>query len=223
MIGRLIIIFDLDGTLYDISDVIQMSYDMQVEFLSKKKAISHKEATEYLTDNHIYPIVKKDSRSATELFLRIGIDKSEWAEYRDANFNVQIIDKSQAVNEKVIGAFSKIGSIVLLSSNAYDVIRKVLDHIDVSSDIFDEIICSDRFPYQEPFTKKRAIEYLSIKYHVPFTNIISIGDRYETDIKPAILLGCKGLLVKSPQSLSDIFMDLTKDQLGYSDTYLLYY
>ena len=217
-----LIIFDMDGTLYDLNDVVQMSYDMQVEFLSMKRSISKAEAIDFLSQHHVYPVMKEDSRSATELFLQMGFDKKEWSEYRDARFDIEMINKDKAIDENTIRSFSDLGIVVLLSSNALSVIEKVLSHINIKSSVFDRIICSDRFPYQEPFSKKRAMEFLSDKYCVKFNEMISFGDRFETDIKPMIQLGGLGALIQSPSALIDVFNDLSLNTLGNSSSYSFY-
>lgn len=209
----------MDGTLYDIADVVQMSYDMQVEFLSEKKSLRKAEAISLLSDNHIYPEMKKDSKSATELFLQMGFDKREWSDFRNAGFDVSKIDKRKAVDELTMSRFSEIAPIVLLSSNAYKVIEKVLNHINISPSVFDSIICSDRFPYDSSFKKKLAMEYLVNKYRVNCMDTLSIGDRYNTDIAPILEIGGKGILVKSPKFLLDVLNDLRSDNLKSCNKY----
>ena len=225
-----VIIFDLDGTLYDLNDVVQTSYDMQIEFLSMKKGLSREDSISFLAKNHVYPVMKKDSKSATELFFQLGFDKKEWSDYRDKRFNVDKIDNNKAIAENVIAEFSNLATIVLLSSNAYAVIEKVLNHIDISANLFDDIICSDRFPYDVPFKKglpsyefyKDPIESWASKYKVKFDEMISIGDRYETDIKPIIELGGCGILVRKPISLETILSDIKNDALHSCDDYDFY-
>lgn len=217
-----IIIFDMDGTLYDLNDVVQMSYDMQVEYLSLKKGISREEAISFLAENHVYPVMKKDSKSATELFLQLGFDKKEWSDYRDKGFKVDRIDKSKAVDENTIAGFSQLATIALLSSNAYPVIEKVLNHINISISIFDDIICSDRFPYNMPFKKKLAMESWGTKYNLRYEDIISIGDRFETDIKPVLDLGGCGILVRKPASLIKVLSDMKNNVLQTCNDYEFY-
>lgn len=217
-----IIIFDMDGTLYDLNDVVQMSYDMQVEYLSIKKGISREKAISFLAENHVYPVMKKDSKSATELFLQLGFDKKEWSDYRDKGFKVDRIDKNKAVDENTIAGFSKLATIVLLSSNAYPVIEKVLNHINISTSIFDDIICSDRFPLDMPFKKKHAMESWVSKYKVRHEDVISIGDRYETDIKPVLDLGGCGVLVRKPVSLRKVLSDMKDNDLQSCSDYIFY-
>lgn len=221
MIGE-VIIFDMDGTLYDLNDVVQSNYDMQVDFLSSKLNMDKKAAICFLEDHHVYPVIKKDSMSATELFLQIGLNKKEWSEYRDKRFDVNKIDISKSVDANTLIKFSEFGVVVLLSSNAYIVLEKVLNHLNISPLIFNEIICSDRFPYNVPFKKKKAMEYLSEKYDVDYSHMYSIGDRYSTDILPLLELGGKGILIKKTSSIIHVLSDMEKGLLESSCEYVFY-
>lgn len=216
------IIFDMDGTLYDLDDVVSSNYQMQVDFLSKKKGFSQKEAASFLEKHHIYTEMKKDSKSATELFLEIGLDKKEWSAYRDSKFDVSKIQKIKATDEMTVKSFSQFGIIVLLSSNAYTVIERVLNHLDISPKIFNHIICSDKFPYDVPFKKQMAMEYLSKEYNVDYSNIYSIGDRYTTDILPMLELGGKGILLRKPTSMPTVLSHFASRSLKSCEEYSYY-
>lgn len=217
-----IIIFDMDGTLYDLDDVVSSNYEMQIDFLSEKKGFSQEEAISFLEEHHIYPKVRKDSKSATELFLEIGLDKREWSAYKDLMFDVSKIQKDKATDEMTVKSFSQFGIIVLLSSNAYTVIERVLNHLDISPKIFNHIICSDKFPYDVPFKKQIAMEYLSKEYNVDYSNIYSIGDRYTTDILPLLGLGGKGILLKKPSSMPSVLFDFAFGSLRTCEKYGYY-
>lgn len=212
----------MDGTLYDLDDVLSSNYEMQVDFLSEKKGISQEEATSFLEEHHIYTEMRKDSKSATELFLEIGLDRGEWSAYRDSMFDVSRIQKVKATDEMTLKSFSQFGIIVLLSSNAYTVIERVLNHLDISPMIFNHIICSDKFPYDVPFKKQRAMDYLAKKYEVDYSNIYSIGDRYTTDILPLLGLGGKGILLRKPSSISSVLFDFARGSLRTCGEYDYY-
>lgn len=217
-----IIIFDMDGTLYDLDDVVGSNYTMQIDFLSKKKGFSRKDAVCFLEEHHIYPEMREDSKSATELFLEIGFNKQEWSSFRESRFDVEKIKKSKATDEKVVKSFSQFGIIVLLSSNAYCIIERVLDRLDISPNIFNHIICSDKFPYDEPFKKQLAMNFLAKKYNVCYSNIYSIGDRYATDILPLLELGGKGILLRKPSFMSSVLSDFASGSLITCEEYSFY-
>ena len=217
-----LIIFDMDGTLYDLNDVVQMSYDMQVDFFCKKENLSREETIYIFTQNHIYPQIVKDSKSATEFFLQKGIDKQEWAIYREQYFDVSKIQIDKAVGEHLIYKFAEFGRLVLLSSNAFRIILKVLDHIHISPKVFDKIVCSDLIPSGGVFNKKMAMEYLLEDYGIKPCNLLSIGDRYKTDIVPAVELGGKGVLLRNSESLKTLLSDMEKGNLHTNNDYEYY-
>lgn len=217
-----IIIFDMDGTLYDLDDVVSMNYEMQVEFLSMKKNMSREEAVSYLAENSIFSIITKESKSATEFFLQIGFDKKEWTEYREKHFDVSKIKKEKALDDATIRRFVNYGTLVLLTSNSYANIQRILDYLEISLDNFTEVICSDHFPYSEQFQKKLAMHYLAEKYQIPFSSLLSIGDRFSTDIQPIIDLGGKGVLIKKPSNLKILLSDLGSKRLRSNIAYEYY-
>lgn len=214
---RNLFIFDFDGTFYDLNDVILINYELQVEFLCRKRNITYQEAVDFFTNHHIYTVVKKDSMSATELFLQMGYDKREWSEFRNSRFEINKIDKSKAIDENTLRGFSQYGILILLSSNAYSVLEKVLLYLDISPSVFKDIICSDKFPYDVPFKKKLAMEYLSKKYNTAWNDIYSIGDRYSTDILPMMELGGHGILIQRPLALKDVLRDMEHNYLLSSE------
>lgn len=203
-----LIILDLDGTLYDINDVVKTVYQNQVSFLSSKLNKTRQEVETFFAQNDVFPYVTRESKSATELFARIGINIEEWKAYRNTHFDVSAIIKSRAVNENVIRSLATNTKMILLSSNTSFTIEKILTHLCISKVIFCEIICSDLYPSEQCFNKKTAMKYLSSKFNVPFDSMLSIGDRFQTDIRPLLELGGNGILIMSPKSLEKISIDM---------------
>ena len=202
-----LIIFDMDGTLYDINDVVAANYDMQVQFLMSQWGKTQQWVQDYLSANNIYPTMYDKSKSATELFLREGIDIKVWTQYREEHFNVNAIDKSKAVTQDILEQFADIAPLVLLSSNSYQSIIKVLTHLSISQSIFSIIICSDNF-YGQSFTKKVAIMQISSQMSISYEDMFSIGDRYQTDVKPLEELGGKGVCISQPQDVDMVLKQL---------------
>ena len=52
-----LIIFDLDGTLYNLNDVVTMNYQMQLNFYSAYTSKSKKEVIEIFEKNNIFPVM----------------------------------------------------------------------------------------------------------------------------------------------------------------------
>lgn len=217
-----LIIFDLDGTLYDLKDMHSANYVLQVEFLQRNLGISHDEAIHQLEQNGVYPIITNKSKSATEYFARLGLDMNQWKQYRESHYDASKIDKSKAVSGDVIGKFAEICPLVLLSSNSQGNILKTLEYLKIDSRFFKTIYCSDNTPVNEPFNKKRAMRVIAQQYGVEYSEMLSIGDRYQTDVVPMLELGGHGVIVSAPQALNEVMRDLSDDVLSSNESYQVY-
>ena len=200
-----LIIFDLDGTLYNLNDVVAANYQMQLDFFMEYTKKDLNEAVLAFEENNIFPEKRKESRSATEYFARLGLPIKKWNQYREVCFNAEYINKEHAVKQSTLELFLKIAPLVLLSSNSYSNIHKILSHIDISELIFEEIICSDNCHCGEPFMKINEIRALAERREIDPKQIFSVGDRYNTDIKPLVDLGGSGEVVNGPGDLFRVY------------------
>ncbi|WP_304975206.1 hypothetical protein [uncultured Acetatifactor sp.] len=196
------IILDVDGTLYDLDDVMSMNYRIQRDFLHQKFEMDYGEIDEYFKKNSIFENRKKDSKSCTELFMKMGIDKGEWNHFREINFDVNQINIDNAVKLSTIHRIAlQIDYLILLSSNSINNIINILKRLQMDIDLFTKIICSDKYVYENTFSKCEAMKWVMQYYNIPASNVLSVGDRYKTDIEPMVLLGGNGYLVKKPIDL----------------------
>lgn len=217
-----LIVFDIDGTLYDLNDVITMNYKIQVDFISESFGWAQEKTKKFFSENNIYSFISDNSRSATELFIRLGLSREDWNVYREEHFDVNAINKEKAVTNTIIREFSSLCDIILLSSNSYKNIVKILNHINVDINLFSEIVCSDRFPVHSKFNKKEAFIYLSNTRKIKPANIISIGDRYQTDVKPLLELGGRGIVVSNIKGLKDFYDSILNKSLISSNNFIFY-
>lgn len=201
-----LIIFDMDGTLYDLRDVMDAVYETQVLFLQDRLGYAKDKAIRFLKENDIEPHVTKNSKSATELFVRLGLGRDEWTEYRQKRFPVEKIDPSKAPPASLVERFAGLGDAVLLTSNTSHVCEDILARIGMTKDLFLKTVCSDTTGEEAPFDKFHEMKKL-MESHV-YDSLISIGDRYQTDIVPAIRLGGCGCLVRDCGSIGKVCEDM---------------
>lgn len=213
------IIFDLDGTLYDLSDTVKMYYEIETEFLKSYFGKTEDEAKAFLDENGILPYVSTKAKSATEFFLKIGVPREVWSAFREEHFDVSGIDKTKAVPNDTVRRFSAIAPIFLLSSNTYANIEKILRKLEIKPEIFSNILCSDRSSCKERFNKKEVMRNLSESTGVPCGNILSVGDRFATDAAPMLELGGMGVIVNSPKALEKLLEDIFNDDLKSCEEY----
>lgn len=200
-----LIIFDLDGTLYNLNDVVAINYQMQLDFYMEYTKKDLNETVLKFEENNIFPEKRKESRSATEYFTRLGLPIKKWNQYREDRFNAEYINKRHAVSQSTLELFVKIAPLILLSSNSHSNIHKILSHIDISESIFEEIVCSDNCHCGEPFMKINEMRAIAERKGIDLEQIFSIGDRYNTDIKPLVDLGGSGEVANGPSDLLRIY------------------
>ena len=217
-----LIVFDLDGTFYDLNDIIASVYDCQLKFFCRERNISENEARENFTENGIFPYASSESKSCTEYFAGIGIDKTRWTAFRESNFDVTKIDRSKAVPPAVIRDFSTAYKSHLLSSNTFSSIQKVLRHLQIDMNAFADVICSDRFVSDNLFNKREAMAAIIQRSGFAPAECLSIGDRYNTDILPMLELGGSGVLVKTPCALGVLQKSLYSGNLETCEDFAYY-
>ena len=214
-----LVIFDVDGTFYDIDNVVARNYEIQVDFIMGKTGQPRSEVVAYFERNCVFPQMTPSSKSATELFLRDGYSRTEWNAFREARFPVDAIDCSLSVNRSIVEGFNKISRCVLLSSNSFSTISKILNRLGMSVDSFDAIVCSDMYPIEGPFNKKSAMAFLLSKFNIPASGMLSIGDRYNTDVLPALELGGEGVVIAKPCALESLLDDMRSGRMRNSKVY----
>ena len=219
-----LIILDVDGTLYDLDDVCELNYNIQIDFYSSELNISKEEAKLIFDRNGILPYKSETAKSATEFFLRTGLNGEKWKRYRESHYSPETIDQKRAVREETLRNFCQICDIILLSSNTYKNILDTLKWIKIDISIFKDIFCATKNPGKTPFNKKNAMEYILKKFHVLAQDVLSIGDRYSTDIEPLLNMGGDGVLVQKPEVLLDVYYDLLHGCLksGENDKYIFF-
>lgn len=203
-----LILFDMDGTLYDLQDVADTNYRMEVAFYSASCGLTEEDTQSIFDANFILPYASDKARSATEFFSRSGLDLAAWLEFRDRHFNVSQIDMRKAIDAQTVRAFSRLGKLILLTSNSFRNVQKVLEKLELSTEDFEGIVCSDHhYPYPK-FNKQQAMLYIMETFGLEPAGCISIGDRFQTDIAPMLTLGGTGILVRHPKALENVLQFL---------------
>lgn len=204
------IVFDLDGTFYDLSDVELKNYEMQMEFYKSKTGKTKEEIEKIFTDNNIFPRRLFNSKSATIFFEESGFSMKEWNEYRTEHYPVQSINKKTSVSDSVIKKYAEIADVYLLSSNAQKTICDILKWLEIEEDNFKGIFCSDSGELEGTFSKKSYMNYIAESHNYSVGNAVSIGDRKKTDIDPMLELGGHGVLVKDSTGVVELLEKLQR-------------
>ena len=207
-----LIFVDMDGTLYDMEDMVMDGYNSSLDFLVRYQGFPADEAKKLLHENHIYPYISEDACSATAFFMSRGYDVQKWDQDRTENFNYRSIDVNKAMKTENLRRLSKIAPLVLLTNNTLKNVRRVLEHLNIPEDVFVEIFCNEK-DNKTP-SKKPLMEQLMKKYNVKPEETLSIGDRYNVDGKPLNELGGDALIIAKPRYIEEYLND-EKTEIHY--------
>lgn len=219
-----LIILDVDGTFYPLGDITKRNFENGAKFLAKKLSISVNEVKQRMQNYGIQPYTCEDNKSITSYVLAQGVNVEEWNIYRNKNFDISKIDPDTCVSPEIILKLCERFILVALSSNSLINVEKVMKFIKVDCKLFKEIICVDTNTGEhQQFSKENEIIKLSNKYKINFSEMISIGDRFATDIQPMVNLGGRGVLIHEPRALDKVCYDLLNNfPLFSNESYKVY-
>lgn len=207
-----LIFIDMDGTLYDMEDMVIDGYNSALDYLVNYQGFSSEKAGLLLKENHIYPYVSEDACSATAFFMSRGYDVKEWDQKRSENFSCQPIDINKAMKLQSLKKLSAGAPLVLLTNNTLKNVRRVLKHLGIPEDVFTEIFCNEK-DNKTP-SKKPLMEQLMTKYKAKPEETLSIGDRYNVDGRPLVELGGDALIIRKPHYIEE-FLNGEKTDIHY--------
>ncbi|MBC8359370.1 MAG: HAD-IA family hydrolase, partial [Candidatus Aminicenantes bacterium] len=197
-----VLIFDLDGTLYNNKELDIAYAEARKAFLAKKLGCPIDEAVRLFND-------KKDELShklqrqatGTETLRALGLKVEDWEEYNIREVNPKdFLEKDLQLKEVLKRVSSKYKLAVLTDNNEVQTIR-TLEALEIR-EFFDDkfIFTRDKSGILKPNSEvfKKVVEAIRVRAE----ECVSIGDRLEIDIKPAQAIGMKGILAGS---LEDIY------------------
>ena len=187
------LIFDFDGTLYTNAAYGRYQEDSQVARLARHLAIAEEEAVARLE-------AAREARRAAGLpktslarhFLSFGVDMASIIRWRIEEIRPSEWIGPNPVLDKTLAALSARFRLVLLTNNPRGVGRAGVDALGVGSRFEAVIGLDDTFeskPAPEPFLAAAAALGL------PPGACVSIGDRMDVDLEPALALGMGAILV----------------------------
>ena len=204
-----ILVFDLDGTLYPRNIYHKDYYIFTLQSIMELFSKSEDEAKEILISGGITPDSEEPQGSVSSLMKSLGMTLKSWNHYRDSKFDVSklILPNRRLVLDLAIMA--KNFQTVLLTNNTIFSTKRILSKLGfINQKPFNLIITSDFGLELKP--NSESFNYIKKTFDIQFSNMISIGDRYDVDISPLIGLGGNGILISDPSEITTIALKLTK-------------
>lgn len=188
------LVFDMDGTLYTNTAYFRYQETSQVARLARYLGISEREAIARIDG-------AREARRAASLpktslarhFLALGVDIATVIAWREEEIRPAEWLKADPRLDQALGLLAIRYRLVLLTNNPKKVGAESLAALGVASRFEAVVGLDDTFeskPAPEPFLA--ACGALGL----PPSSCVSIGDRADVDIEPALALGMGGILVQ---------------------------
>ncbi len=199
--GLKAIIFDIDSTLYTNAEYAFEQVDCQVRRFASLRGITNDQARKMVADyRKKYAREnggKKVSLSNTLLSFGVSIEQSvQWR--RELIEPADFLGKDKQLQE-ALAALGRRYKLLCVTNNPVLPAQKTLDALGVA-DLIEVLVgldtCNLSKPAKEPFVLAAK------KAGVSPSCIVSVGDRYDLDLAPALELGMGGILVRG---VSDVY------------------
>ena len=199
--GLKAIIFDIDSTLYTNAEYAFEQVDCQVRRFASLRGITNDQARKMVADYRKKYAKenggKKVSLSNTLLSFGVSIEQSvQWR--RELIEPADFLGPDKKLQE-ALAALGRRYKLLCVTNNPLLPAKKTLDALGVA-DLIEVLVgldtCNLSKPAKEPFVlaaKKAGTDPASI---------VSVGDRYDLDLAPALELGMGGILVRG---VADIY------------------
>ena len=194
------IIFDIDSTLYTNAAYAFEQVDCQVRRFASIRGITNDQARKMVADYRKKYAAenggKKVSLSNTLRSFGVSIEQSvQWR--RELIEPADFLGPDKKLQE-ALAALSARYKLLCVTNNPILPAQKTLDALGVA-DLIEVLVgldtCNLSKPAKEPF------ERAANEAGVPFDKIVSVGDRYDLDLAPALELGMGGVLVRGVEDV----------------------
>lgn len=182
-----LIIFDLDGTLYNESNAISEIIDDKIKsYIMKEKKLSEAD----------YNDLEKKIPDLLDAIKKLKINKRHF--YNEVYKNIKYehyFDENKKLRELLISISGK--KIICTNSCNYHVMQ-ILSNLKIK-DLFDEIYTTEEYE-----NKTEIYNIILKKYKLLAEDVYVVGDNYKVDILPAKRIGFKTIFINENSKIKDI-------------------
>lgn len=199
--GLKAIIFDIDSTLYTNAEYAFEQVDCQVRRFASLRGITNDQARKMVADYRKKYARENDGKkvSLSNTLLSFGVSIEQSVQWRRELIEpADFLGKDKQLQE-ALAALGRRYKLLCVTNNPLLPAQKTLDALGVA-DLIEVLVgldtCNLSKPAKEPFVLAAK------KAGVSPSCIVSVGDRYDLDLAPALELGMGGILVRG---VSDVY------------------
>lgn len=197
------LIFDIDSTLYTNPAYANEQIDSQIRHYADIHGISHEEGRRLVAEKRKEWAEKHNGEkiSLGNLLTQFGVSIEESIEWRKRYYNpADFLSRDEKLIEKMT-ELSKKYKLICVTNNPVSTARRTLEAIGIS-EFFKDIVGLDTCLLSKPNRAifEKALELTASKAE----NTISIGDRYDIDLKLPLEMGMGAILVSGAEDVRGI-------------------
>jgi len=197
-----VILFDLDGTLYNSGTVRTKFAEAAYHALAKLRKISVDEARKLIEDTreklkkeHGFPV------PYTLTLVRFGMPVEMWHKENIEYFDPREFLSANGELRKMLQDMKKRFKLAILTNNNEVQANRILEALNVQ-DLFDRVFTYNSFRTMKPNPKtfSEAAKAMAVEPN----ECLVVGDRYSVDLIPAQNLGMQIYEVKGPEGIEKL-------------------
>jgi len=196
------IVFDIDGTLYDRPEYARSQVSVLVERLAERRGETVEEtwrAVEAWRDEHQARHGVRQSIGNT--FVGFGIPIEESVRWREELIHPeQYLTRDERLRETMIDLNGRY-RLLALTNNPVLVGRRTLEVLGID-DLLHDVIGLDSTGKSKPDTAPFIAA--SERLGMPPAELVSVGDRHDVDIAPALKVGMGAILVRDVRDVYEL-------------------
>lgn len=201
------LIFDIDGTLYTSEEFVQEQIDVQIRHWADLEGMTHKEARKKISDFRKKYAFEHDGKkiSLGNIFRSFGIDIETSIDWRIKLLEPEKFLEPNPKLKSTLEKATKKFKMICVTNNPVEAARKTLKVIGIDS-ILPDIVGLDSCRKSKP--AKENIELALKITESKAIECVSIGDRYDIDLRLPVEMGMGGVLVDGVEDVIDFIESL---------------
>ncbi len=196
-------IFDIDGTLYTNDEYVRHQIDVLVNKYAEIAGISGEAAAERVSEARVRHAAKHGGTQTSlgNALAELGIPISSSVHWREELIQPERYLSTDARLRATLTKLAERAVMVVLTNNPVSIGRRSLAALGVG-DLFRTIVGLDTTLSSKP--EPEPVEAAVGACGVAAKQIVSVGDRYDVDLSPALKLGCGGVLIEHVAEVYDL-------------------
>jgi phosphoglycolate phosphatase/putative hydrolase of the HAD superfamily len=197
------LIFDMDLTLYSNTAYGQFQIDSLVERLGRREGKSFTEIRDQVEERRKTLAFSRGGRkpSLSDVLLSFGVSMEENIRWREEAYEPEKYIREDPSLWKTLESLSASFALAVVTNNPLLIARRTLAALGVE-DLFGTMIGLDSSGVSKPHKKPFLMAVRSLG--LPPETCVSIGDRYDIDLAPALEIGMGAILVDGVEDVYNL-------------------